>query len=287
MDQMRKQAAAIAFLTFLALWVVGIVRTPPAPAGELTPWPASVVQELSSRRQVANNMAEIGLGGKPLPAVLEQADVERIRVFEKTAQLAAGSDAFDDDEAHIRAAIAEQRGTVLDEKQSGLAPRRRLTLELGVHPDRFDALVGQLRAIGHLESIVVQQRDRTGEFRQLHAQRQSLKKHQEAILKLRGGKRPSVEDELRLEQRIREVEKELQLLGVQLGDLLGKESFYHVHLTLAEQSGGWPGSTGLPRRLLRAALWALPWWVATLAALAVLPATWFSVLVLWPGRRRA
>ncbi len=76
-----------------------------------------------------------------------------------------------------------------------------MTLEAGVEPDRFDALVEQLRELGEIRSISVQQKDRTAEFRRLNAQRQSLRKYLETVPKLRGGKVASVEDELKLEQK--------------------------------------------------------------------------------------
>src|SRR5262249_2734081 len=157
--------------------------------------------------------------------------------------------------------------------------QRRLAMEIGVHPDRFDALVEQLRTIGRLESVSVQQLDRTGDFRRLHAQRQSLKKHLQSLLKLRGAKAPSIEDTLKLEQRIQEIEKEMQSLGVQLGDLLGKESFYHIHLTLSEHKLGarFAFAASLPKRLLHAFLWALLWWGVLVLGVGTAAGTIFSV----------
>jgi hypothetical protein len=282
-----KKVAAVSFLTFLLLWIVAFARGLAQPYPHAPVWPALVSEELSTRvSQAANNMKQLGLALAPLPTLLDQADIERIRVFEKTAQLAAGSAAFDDDVARLRAAIAEQKAVVYNERSSGLAPERRITVQLGVHPDRFDDLVEQLRAVGHLDSISVQQRDRTGELRQLHARRQSLKKHLESIRKLRGGKNPSVEDELKLEQKIQDIEKELHGLSVQFGELLGEESYYNVYATLFEyQPGGRLDRTSsLPRRLWHSFLWALQWWLTAAACLGVLAATWVSVRVLWPGR---
>jgi hypothetical protein len=265
--------------------VAGTVRgltlpyPPPPPA-----WPLPAGEESAARLQSANNLRQIGLALTPLPLVLDQPDVDRIRVHEKVAQLAAGTGAFDDDAALVRSALAAHQAVVFNEKNAGIAPERRLTLAIGVHPDKFDALVEQLRQVAHLQSVSVQQRDRTGDFRRLHAQRQSLKKHLEAVLKLRGAKTPSIDDALKLEQRVQDIEKELQALGVQFGDLLGKESFYHVYVTLYEYQ---PGSRldrtfTLPRRLTHAFLWALAWWVAVAVAVGVLAATYTSIRTLRP-----
>jgi hypothetical protein len=282
MSYLWKKVAALGFLVFLILWAVGILRSYALPYPQPA-WPIPVIEELSARNASANNLKQIGLAQTPLPAVLDQAEVERIQVHEKHAQLATGTTTFDDDAAEVRKSLAEHQATVFNEKNGGLAPERRLTLEIGVHPDRFDALVEQLRHIAHLDTVNVQQRDRTGEFRRLHAQRQSLKKYQESILKLRAGKNPTIDESLKLEQRAQEIEKELQALGVQLGDLLGKESFYLVSLTLFEYQ---PGSKldrtyTLPRRLLNAFLWALAWWFGGVVAVGVLVGTWVSVQTLW------
>jgi hypothetical protein len=294
MHPLWKKAAAAGFLVFLGLWTAGGIRgsapsrPQPGTAYEASAWNAAARAESSNpSQQFANNLKEIGLAKTPLPAVLDQADVERIRVHEKSAQLGTTTTAFDEDEALIRSTLTTFRAEVLIEKNGGILPQRRLAMEIGVHPDRFDALVEQLRTIGTLESVSVQQLDRTGDFRRLHAQRQSLKKHLESLLKLRGAKAPSIEDTLKVEQRIQEIEKELQSLGVQLGDLLGKESFYHIHLTLSEKKPGVRSdfAANLAQRLLQAFLWALHWWGLLVLGVGTAAAAIFSVKTLWPAPR--
>jgi hypothetical protein len=286
-----KKGAAIGFLVFLALWVVGIIR------GWSLPYPEPVAPNLSlvdplnaynpsQLSQVANNLKQIGLALWSLPFVLEKVDVDRIRVHEKSAQLTSGTTEFDTDETRIRAALEEHEASVFNERKAGITPGRRLILEIGVPPEKFDALVEQLREIAHLESVSVQQRDRTGDFRRLHAQRESLKTYFDSVKKLRGTKEASVEDTLKLEQRIQEIEKELQSLSVQLGDLLGKESFYQVHATLYEYQ---PGSRldrtyNLPRRIYRAFLWAVMTWLTGALGLGLLAGAVASVRTLWPGK---
>jgi hypothetical protein len=292
MNPVWKKPAAIGFLVFLILWTTGGIRGSSlgrSHAGtslDASEWIVSGRQELWNPSQFANNLKEIGLAKTPLPAVLDQADLERIHVHEKTAHLGTTTTAFDDDEALIRWTIANARAEVLNEKNGGIAPQRRLAMEIGVHPDSFDKLVEQLREIGTLQSVSVQQLDRTGDLRRLHAQRQSLKKHLESLLKLRNVKTPSIEDTLKLEQRVQEIEKELQSLGVQLGDLLGKESFYHVHVTLSERQPGarLDFAATLPRRLLDSFLWALLWWGVLLSGVGMAIGTIFSVKTLWPAR---
>jgi hypothetical protein len=280
-----KKLAALGFLVFLALWAAGAVR------GLALPFPRPTLLDLSgsiredaSRLAQANNLKEIGLAKTSLPLVLDQDDIEKIQVHEKSAHIATGTAAFDEDQGLLRAALASQQANIFNERSGGIAPERRITVEVGVHPDQFDALVEKLRQIGQLESISVQQRDRTGEFRRLHAQRQSLKKYLESVMKLRGVNNPSIDDTLKIEQKIQDVEKELHVLSGQLGDLLGKESFYHIQVTLFEYQPGsrLDRSYTLPMRLFHAFLWALTWWLTVAVAFAAVATTTVSVRTLWP-----
>lgn len=81
-----------------------------------------------------------------------------------------------------------------------------------------------LRRVARLESVTVQQRDRTVEFRRLHAHRQSLKRHLEAVQKLRDAANPTIDDRLKLEQKVQDIGRELRSVGVHFGDFVGKDS---------------------------------------------------------------
>jgi Domain of unknown function (DUF4349) len=284
MPQLYRKSAAVGFLALLVFWVVGTVQGPAAPNPQAPAWYLPVALDPLARLSCANNLHQLGFGHMPLPQILDQADWDRIQVFEKNARLEAATPAFDDEEFRIRSALREHQGIVLNENSSGIAPERRLTLEIGVYPEKFDGLVEQLRQITQLESVSVQQADRTGEFRRLHAQRQSLKKHLESVLKLRDAKNASIDNALKLEQKIQDIDKELQSLSVQFGDFLGKQSFYHVSLTLSEvhSSSGLERVFTLDRRLFHALLWALGRWFALAASIGVLAATYLSLHVLWP-----
>jgi hypothetical protein len=276
------KAAAVGFLTFLALWIAGTVR------GLALDYPMPNPIDISSYRQGvqamqnANNLKQIGLTQTPLPIMLDAPEVEQIRIHEKRAFLAMGTANFTDDESAIRKAIKDFKAEIFTEFNGGIEPSRRVTLEIGVNPERFDDLVAKLQTIAKLSSITVEQKDRTGEFRTLHAKRQSLKKHLEAIIKLREGKSPTLEDSLRVEGKIQEIEKELQSLNVQFGDLLGKESYYHVHVTLVEHQPGGRGDRTytLPQRVGHAFVWALVWWFGAALAAVVLAGAGLSVWVL-------
>ncbi len=285
-----KKFAALGFLLFMLLWIVGVIR---GFTLEYPPPPPLALEGLSlsssgrdyvnpSNGNFAHNLKQIGLIQTPLPLVLDNPEVEKIRITEKTALLTAGSTAFKKDEAAIRDAINTFKADIFAEKKSGIEPARRWTIEIGVHPDRFDDLVETLRGIGNLSTITVEQKDRTSEFRKLHAQRQSLKKYLESITKLREGKNPSLEDALKLEQKIQDIEKELQGLSVQFGELLGKESYYHVHVTLIEHQPGdrHDHTFTIGQRVGSGFVWAITWWFGAALAMALAVATYVSVRVL-------
>lgn len=298
MNPQIRKALAAGFLLFVALFAAGIVRSFVIADSELPRWHAGHWRvALSSGSdddhrtgsRTANNLAQIGLAQQPLPQVFEDANFQKILVFEKTAQLIAGTTQFSVDEERVRKTLAAEKAITFSERAAGIAPDRALVLGISVHPDRFDSLQQSLSKVGHVESSTVQQQDRTGEFRKLHAQRQSLKKHQDALLKLRAVEKLSVEEALKLEQKILEIEKETQSLGVQLGDLLGKEPSYNLFVTLHEVV---PGSSSdqaatLPRRLSSAFAWAFAWWTTLAIGVALLAATYWSVRTLAPEKTSA
>jgi hypothetical protein len=289
MTQLVKKLAAVAFLLLLGLWAGGVVRgyaVPPPEPGPVSLPVLSAIEEYRASMRTANNLRQVALALTPLPQILDLADIDKIRVYEKLAQLTSATAAFDADAGRIRQAVADHKASISSERAAGVAPGRVLALGIGVHPDRFDALLHELSGVGQIGSITVQQQDRTGDFRRQHAQRQSLKKHQEALLKLRGAKTLSVDETLKLEQRILEAEKEIQFLGVQLGDLLDKEPSYNLFVTLQEYQPGsrHDPSFTFPRRLGHAALWALGWWVVAVLGLAAVVGTYLSVRSLRPSR---
>lgn len=277
------KGAAIGFLAFVTLWIVALAREASTAYPLPTAWDRALTEDLSNaltrRPVIANNLKQIGLAQTPLPLVIDQPDVEKIQVFEKTAQVALGSDAFDEDEEAIRKLLAAHHAVAFNEKRSGIMPARRLVLEISVPTDEYDALVSKLQEIGQLQSITAQKRDRTSEFRQLHAQRLALKQYLASVRKLRGDKQGSIEDELKLEQKIQDIEKELRTLSVQLGDFLGKESHYQVSLALAEYLPGsrFDRTYAVPQRVAHAFVWAAGWWLALALAVAVLVGTYVSI----------
>jgi hypothetical protein len=292
MSPFRKKVVAAAFLTFLALWIVGLIGgfalpLPRASADPVALSSPTTREDGVTRQQLANNLRDLGLAREPVRGVLDRPDLDKVQVHEKTGRVAATTTDFAADEAAVRAALEEQKAVVSNVASGGVAPDRRLTIEVGVFPDRFDALVDRLQRIGRLESLRVEQHDRTGEFRQLAARRQSLKKHLETVSKLSARDNPT-EDSLKLAREVKDIERELEALSARAGDYLGKESLYTVSVTLVEDAAGRHGPTvTLASRAGHAFLWAVAWWGVAVVVAGSLAGAYVSARVLTPRPRVA
>jgi L-lactate utilization protein LutB len=73
-----------------------------------------------------------------------------------------------------------------------------------------------LQKIGKLLSIQIDKSDKTNEYKDLQAKRVSLEKSHASLIGLKGHA-AKVEELINLENRILELEKEIQTLGVHLG----------------------------------------------------------------------
>jgi hypothetical protein len=153
MPRYANKVGAIGFLFFLCLWGVGTVQGLGDAYPPPTPMPAlfSSDQEYGrSTSNFANNLAQIGLVETPLPLVLDDPGVDKIRILEKRATIVETATDFAEKEAMIRTAITDHKATVFNEKSSGIEPGRRVVLEIGVNPERFESLVDRLSKLAHL-----------------------------------------------------------------------------------------------------------------------------------------
>jgi len=154
--------------------------------------------------------------------------------YEKTANISSISHNFDNDHERLRHLIENYDAMVQAETLRGLPGDQTLTITIGVAPDQFDDMVNSLRELGTLRSFTVNRVDKTDEFNNLLAQQEVLRMTREsyAALQALGG---SIQDMLLLQDRILQVETELQHLGVSLGIFDTGHSFCTINLTLREQ----------------------------------------------------
>ena len=202
--------------------------------------------------------------------------------YERIADVRASSTAFERDEAAMRAAANAHGGVVQLEQKRGLAGARRLHLAVGVPPDRFDAFVTAMREVGTITHLTVDKQDRTNDFKELAAKRAALDSTRAAMaaLEARNG---SVAEMIQLQDRLLELEREIQDLGVSLGDFDAVNELCTVKLTLTETKATVIAAPHIPvwRRARIAFEWTVPRYLQLcLIALAGALAALISVTLL-------
>ncbi|MCB1172551.1 MAG: DUF4349 domain-containing protein [Leptospiraceae bacterium] len=211
-----------------------------------------------------------------LPVVVDQK-------YEKVGTLAAGSGDFAADEKKLRDQIQADAALIQYERRSGLASQRCLYMAIGVQPEKFDSFIAALQTIGHLQKLQINKTDKTNEFKEMKAKKASLFEMRTALLNLKN--RPGkIEEYIKLENRILEVEREIQSLGISLGEYDAENEFCTVRFTLAEGSVlAGPGFFGIA---LQSLLWTVQYGflVALLLFFSSL-AVYIGILILariWP-----
>lgn len=181
------------------------------------------------------------------------------------------SHAFEDDEARVRAVAEAVEALIQHEQAFGLEGRRQLQLALGVPPETFDEVIGQLKDIGKPISFQVNKTDKTNEYRALLAQQESLKKSRDNLHALQA-RDAELGDLIALESRILELENQIQSLGVSVGEFDSEFEFVTIKLTLSELRS--PAERFIP--LLKRVKVALEW---TIWASLAISAAFFLFLL--------
>lgn len=182
--------------------------------------------------------------------------------YEKVGAMNSTTHEFEKDEKTLRDTVQKFKALIQLEQNTGLAGSRILRLGIGVDPEKFDEMVSAVRKIGNITNIQITKTDKTNEYRDLNAQRLSQEKYRDSLisLKSRNGK---ISEMIELENRILEIEKEIQNLGVKLGDFDEENEFCTVKFTLAERrSAATPGFFKDTARRLKAAFeWTVKYYL--------------------------
>ncbi len=167
-----------------------------------------------------------GVASSPPSAAVEQK-------YEKIATLKSKTDVYEKSEKSIREAIKDYKAIIQIEDKRGNKGKRQLNLSIGVPPAAFDTFVAEVRKIGSIRSISIEKTDKTSEYKNLNAKRISLETTRTSLIELKkqSGK---IDEFITLQNRILEIEQELQDLGVQLGDFSEENEFCTVNFSLYE-----------------------------------------------------
>ena len=166
--------------------------------------------------------------------VSSNAPIKVDQKYEKIAEVNTKSAEFESEEKAARQHIKATNALIQFEQKNGNKGHRRLHLLIGVPPENFDALYGKLIQIGTIQSKQITKKDKTNEYKELNAQKASLEKIRTSLidLKSKGGK---IEEYINLENRILDIEQQLQDLGVNLGDFDNQNEFCTVKFSLFEK----------------------------------------------------
>ena len=153
--------------------------------------------------------------------------------YEKIADVKTMSSDFEKEEKLVRHSIEKNNALIQFEQKSGNEGYRSLNLIIGVPPENFDTLYNQLTKIGSVQSKQITKNDKTNEYKELNAKKASLEKIRASLIELKskGGK---IEEYIDLENRILDIEQQLQELGVNLGNFDEENEFCTVKLILSE-----------------------------------------------------
>lgn len=153
--------------------------------------------------------------------------------YEKIAEVSTKSAEIVKAEKRAREKVKQYNALIQFEQKSGNFGNRRLHLLIGVPPENFDSLYHNLIRIGQVQTKSITKKDKTNEYKELNAKKRSLEKILNSLteLKAKGGK---IEEYIQLENRILDIEQQLQELGVSLGNFDDENEFCTVRFSLSE-----------------------------------------------------
>ena len=270
------RAVGIAALIFLALFVLRLGYGFLAPAEA----PGSQSQSSSDFDIARKNYATDGAAKLAAGTAQPLGDVQK---YEQIASIGTTTRDYDADRQRVDAAVSANDGIVQYERAYGLPGRRVLNLGIGVPPNKFGDFIAEARKIGTLASFSVVRNDKTTEYKELRAKRDTLDKARTAIEALRasGG---SVDERLRVQASITDMEQKIQNIDILLGDFAAQNELDTVKLSLSEVSA--LRGPSWPRRIYIALVWTIEHYLALAAGLFLLAvALWLGTLAVGTIKR--
>lgn len=228
-----KKRLLILLLAFLTLWALRLgYGYLTKPNGQIQVVQAEFDANIESFTVERKNYASSKM--KVEPSVGQAALTAVDQKYEKVGTLTSLSQNYDQEEKALYDLIKQEQIMIQFEQRAGLVPARQLNIALGVVPDKFDSTIEALRKIGELKSIQIDKNDKTNEYKKLEAERLSLEKARATLLELRQ-KDASTADLISLTNQLLDVEKQIQALGVSLGDFDANNEFCTVKFSLKER----------------------------------------------------
>ena len=189
------RASLLAFAVLAALFILKfLIGEKPIPPISGEHYSSSISFEMARKNYASQKLS----GG-----VIATGDAQK---YEKVATIGQSTSKFDADRAKVDALIASSGGLTQYEQQQGLAGHRTLQLGIGVPPAKFDPFIEEARKVAKITSLAIVKTDKTNEYRQLHAKRETLEKARAALTDMAGAG-GSVDERLKVQARLTEVEE--------------------------------------------------------------------------------
>lgn len=222
----------------------------------------------NSKRNYATKQYEVK------SSTTNQSAIKVDQKYEKIAEIKTKSSNFEKEEKRSRETIKNLDALIQFEQKSGNKGYQELNLAIAVPPENFDALYNQLITIGKVQAKQITKKENTNEYKELNAKKQSLEKIRTSLIELKS-KSGRIDEYMGLENRILEIEQQLQGLGVSLGDFDYENEFCTVQFSLLE---GKEIKIGLLQRIKVALEWTVKIYLRIMTTLFFL--TLFAYLLL-------
>ncbi len=172
-------------------------------------------------------------GGGAMEINMSPVEVSVSQKYEKTATIGAKSEDFEKDEKDVKKQIKSYNAIIQYEENTGNKGNRRINLMIGVKPEKFDSFYLVMKKMAHTKSAEITKVDKTSEYKALNAQRISLEKTRQSLVELKK-QTGKIDEFVNLENRILEIEGQLQDLGVSLGDFDSENEFCTINFSMYE-----------------------------------------------------
>lgn len=241
-------AALVFALFFIFRFIYGYVSADNRQTGDYS---VDFFESISNLRK--NYASEKSYKGESLQSSSpQQHNFSTNQKYEKTASVKTKSSQFDKDSKLIAEQTKAFKAIIQYEQALGQKGSRELHLLIGVNPEAFDSFYLAIQKIGVIKGTVVTKVDKTNEYRQLNAQKESLLKTLQSLDELKSRPGP-ITDFVSLHDKILEIEGKLQELGVELGNFDTENEFCTVKVSLYE------GATDRKISLIHRVRVALEW----------------------------
>lgn len=188
---------------------------------------SSYIKNYATQRMEFKDSAGLIVGGTDASvSVLDQK-------YERIANIVSKTVSYDADLKHFNEILEENRAVVQNEQQQGLPGRRSIELVIGVRPENFDAMQEKVSNIGKNISYTITKTDKTYEYRQMLAEKDTLERRRTSYEELKN-KSGSISELLQLEAKIIEVDEQIQQQLINLGEYSDDNALCTINFSLYE-----------------------------------------------------